>query len=195
MYYEYIHNTGSDDLPYIRGIRTFDSKLTTYGCDQSVQEFFDLDSDMEENTNLIFEPQYAATIASLSSQMDDFRDQYHDIVESLVSCNFSNLKLRDENGADMDGENLPYLDENLTLFPNPAIDQLNIAFTSENENDNATVLISDMLGSQLISEKMKIVKGINLFEMKLDKQFSEGTYMLTIISNDVRTAHPFLVQK
>lgn len=196
MYYEYTYISAVPNLPYFRAIQTLDSKLINYGCNQTTQEFFDMTKAAPEDTNRIFDPAYSSTIQSLSDQLTDFRIELADnITDALLHCFVKNISQKDLAAFDIDEENLPDIEDNISLFPDPAINQLNIAFSAAQESLDVSLYITDMLGKILQTEKINIVKGANLFELKLDDRLPAGCYTVTIVTSDVRVGKPFLIEK
>jgi len=70
------------------------------------------------------------------------------------------------------------LDGKVEIYPNPASDRLNISFDSKEEFD-IEIVISDITGKQLISEKYFVKQGINKLSYNLDS-FKQGIYLVNL---------------
>ncbi len=70
----------------------------------------------------------------------------------------------------------------ITVYPNPTQNNLNISFTSY-KNENAEVELSTLLGQILWIENLSIVPGKNLLSMNTTG-LSEGTYLCRIITSE-----------
>ena len=77
IYYHYYEYPSVHMVPRHYGIRTERYKLMhLYQFDQ--WEFYDLESDPDELTNLYGKPEHAETIANVKQQLDDLRTHYED---------------------------------------------------------------------------------------------------------------------
>lgn len=68
----------------------------------------------------------------------------------------------------------------VTIYPNPAKEELNMGFTSA-ENENAQVELDNVLGQNMLNKKYNIVAGQNLVSLNVSG-LSAGTYICRIIS-------------
>jgi hypothetical protein len=64
--------------PDFRSIRTSHYKFNEYYCNKVTEEFFDLDNDPMENTNLINNSQYEALIENYRVKLDSLRSILQD---------------------------------------------------------------------------------------------------------------------
>jgi len=65
--------------------------------------------------------------------------------------------------------------------PNPFTDKINLKIESAIK-DKATVIITDLSGRQLYQQNISIAAGNNSFELNKARQFSNGTYFISIFS-------------
>jgi hypothetical protein len=70
---------------------------------------------------------------------------------------------------------------NVSLYPNPVKDQLQIVYTS-NGVENVSIWISSLDGKRMLSQQLYAVAGYNRFEINTST-LNEGIYMVTIQSN------------
>lgn len=69
--------------------------------------------------------------------------------------------------------------------PNPALHALSIESLSQ---DNATLIVTDLSGRQLLKQNKILAAGNNLVEISEAGKFAKGTYLLTIIeSHQIQT--------
>lgn len=80
----------------------------------------------------------------------------------------------------------------IKLFPNPATDNINISFTSEN-NDKATISIIDMSGRTIQYTEAQITKGSNKLPIALNN-LPTGNYTIRLSGEHTNTAVMFTVQ-
>lgn len=73
-----------------------------------------------------------------------------------------------------------------SVWPNPASETLNIQFMEDSRN--VTINISDLLGRVIMSREIDQIYANDRIQMELNKDMSDGTYILTIQSDD---AAPF----
>lgn len=80
--------------------------------------------------------------------------------------------------------------ENIKLYPNPAKNNLNVAFSSINL-ENALIEISDIAGRIVFEERInnKSLQEINL------SQFSDGLYFFILRSDDFYHRQKFIIKK
>ncbi len=68
--------------------------------------------------------------------------------------------------------------QNISLYPNPASSQFNVAFISE-MNQNAKISISDIQGRELINKNTTVVRGENKISVDVSS-IADGIYMLKL---------------
>jgi len=79
------------------------------------------------------------------------------------------------------------------IYPNPTNSKLNVLY-SANNNSNVLFVINDIYGKELFREQKQNRIGAN--EKIIDvSQFSNGTYILRIISNDEKLENLFIISK
>lgn len=71
---------------------------------------------------------------------------------------------------------------NVSLYPNPSIDNVNISFESTN-NETITLNISDMNGRVVLTEKTDVQKGNNILNVET-KDLSTGMYIISLSSDN-----------
>jgi hypothetical protein len=79
----------------------------------------------------------------------------------------------------------------LELYPNPAIDQLNIRFYTETSNA-ATVKMFDLLGNMVYQGQMELHPGINQDAIDVS-DFKPGIYTVTIQGTDINITKKLVV--
>lgn len=77
VYYHYFEYPGAHMVPQHCGVRTKDLKLMHF-YQFGEWEFYDLNSDPDERTNLYKNPKYSAQVASMKAELDRIKDQYTD---------------------------------------------------------------------------------------------------------------------
>jgi hypothetical protein len=83
--------------------------------------------------------------------------------------------------------------QDLTLFPNPAMENLNLKFKSDYEL-NMEVIIYDVSGNNLASFNMDPRKGWNDYSIDLSS-FKEGMYILSLTNDHQRVIKKFFISK
>ncbi len=109
---------------------------------------------------------------------------------SSETTNFCVSSLQDQNNET--GRTFAQADQ-LTCFPNPTSDQLNVRYSSETAG-RAQMQVIDLLGKTIVQQSWNIDAGQN--EQQLDvNQMNAGTYMILIHHNGQRTSQRFVVVK
>jgi 1,4-alpha-glucan branching enzyme len=67
------------------------------------------------------------------------------------------------------------------VMPNPMQNVLNLKIESP-ADDNATIIITDIRGRQLMKKQISIAAGVNLFPLVESENFANGTYFISIFS-------------
>jgi hypothetical protein len=67
------------------------------------------------------------------------------------------------------------------VVPNPMQNVLNLKIESP-EDDNATIIITDISGKQMVKKQIAIAAGVNLFPVIESENFANGTYFISIFS-------------
>lgn len=84
-------------------------------------------------------------------------------------------------------------EDNLSVYPNPANNVLNIEYNFRN-NTNATVVITDILGKVTVKKELGSNLGNNPVPVDITS-LSNGLYMLQLSVGDTRLTSKFSVQK
>lgn len=84
----------------------------------------------------------------------------------------------------------PLSDLDLKAYPNPVRNELNVTFTSVS-NTEATILIYDMNGREVLNRRIDITEGFNntLFDVSM---FSKGMYMLNLMTGNQKETLRFV---
>jgi hypothetical protein len=83
---------------------------------------------------------------------------------------------------------------NLAITPNPAISDLNITFTL-NENSQVEIAILDMSGKKVATKLTNAVAGFNNITMSLNNTFASGTYFVQVTYNGQSVTKQIIVTK
>ena len=82
----------------------------------------------------------------------------------------------------------------MSLFPNPARNLINVSYTSPKAQGNSQVLVYDLIGRVLTSKTFVIQEGANQLSLPLDN-LADGIYLLVIQSpNSPAVSQRFVVQ-
>ena len=79
----------------------------------------------------------------------------------------------------------------LVVYPNPTSGQLNVAITS-NLNENVTFQIVDMMGRTISSESIP-VDGNYTYNTSV-RDLTAGIYMINVITSKGKSIHKFVVE-
>lgn len=83
---------------------------------------------------------------------------------------------------------------NLAITPNPAISDLNITF-SLNENSQVEIAILDMSGKKVTTKLSNAVAGLNNITMSLNNTISSGTYFVQVTYNGKSVTKQIVITK
>ncbi|MBD3636268.1 MAG: T9SS type A sorting domain-containing protein [Crocinitomicaceae bacterium] len=81
--------------------------------------------------------------------------------------------------------------ENLMLYPNPAVNAVNIRFTEKAEGTPTTIEIYSQLGELVKTYHFETTTGMNDFQMNLE-ELDQGTYLVKIISDSKIATRTFV---
>lgn len=84
-------------------------------------------------------------------------------------------------------------DIELKIFPNPTSDNININYFSQ-ENDNMSIVITDVVGNIILSESYQLNEGENNINLQL-KSVSNGIYFLNLDSKDFSKKEKIVIEK
>ncbi|HYV93494.1 MAG TPA: sulfatase-like hydrolase/transferase [Chitinophagales bacterium] len=169
LLYEWNHQ---DCVPDMRAIRTFSGKYIQYYCNDTTEEFFDLNADPKENINQIFNDAYADSVQLYRDKMVYWRNYYADYsYDSIYTCNLWNIVQRSPQDI-----NEPFTFIN--VFPNPAHDHFTIHFMSS-DPAATTIRILNAIGivvyeETLCDEEVEISRGIST------ENFAGGNYFAVV---------------
>lgn len=83
--------------------------------------------------------------------------------------------------------------EELIIYPNPANNELNILYF-ENIENSTSIIITDINGKELLNIMQYSEIGMN--EKAIDlSMFSNGTYLLTVLSNNGKIDKKFVISR
>ena len=85
------------------------------------------------------------------------------------------------------------LNKEFLIYPNPANEELNV-FYSANNNSSAIIIITDINGKELFREQKQNRIGTNKKTINVS-QFSNGTYILRIVSDNETIEGKFIILK
>ena len=85
-------------------------------------------------------------------------------------------------GTITDIENIANEEQSISVYPNPAINLVNVSFTSKNEN-TAIVRIVDIAGKELINYAKPVLNGINNLTIDVNG-LKSGIYFINVITRD-----------
>lgn len=195
MYYEFMKAQGISKVPYMRAVRTFNAKYIHYGCNSETNEFFDLDLDLHEDVNRIFDPAYADQIDSFKSKLDYYHDLFEDTEEPDIACSLQNPTFPDSQRRLPDDEEFPALSDGFMLYPNPASDQFIIAFSDNSSEKEMLIRITDMDGSVVQEQRTEVENGSNVISVTVSDKMVSGAYVVSLITGKTFHSSPLLVSK
>ena len=86
-------------------------------------------------------------------------------------------------------------DAQLEVYPNPAKDQFNIVFTSENIGQNtAQLTITDLLGNIIITKNVALANN-NYSDVISTVNFASGVYMIKIATGEIQMVKQLVINK
>lgn len=128
--YESYWEDNYPEMPGVRTIRTDYYKYNKYNCNTITEEFFDLQNDSLELTNLINDPAYQTIIQSYRLKLDSIRLAENDVLppDSILPCSLiNNLPFSSSNRfLKSDFPIVTNSNEPIKLFPDPVHDVLMI---------------------------------------------------------------------
>ena len=81
---------------------------------------------------------------------------------------------------------------NVTCYPIPATDELNVVFTSDEEKSNS-IRITDVLGKTLLTFNDNSVIGKNKFTLDV-ATISSGIYMIEVMNGDQKSIQKIMIE-
>jgi hypothetical protein len=112
-------------------------------------------------------------------------------VSSAIACytlkaSLSSVAWRASSGLDAEVEeniNLEKVngDLDISVYPNPSAGNLSIDILSKTPQDNASIIIVDMMGRQVYNANINLINGINTSQISLD--LSNGMYQVMVRTN------------
>jgi N-acetylglucosamine-6-sulfatase len=166
-------------FPFIRAVRSLHYKYIYYGCNSdTVEEFFDLVSDPEENINLINNSSYNELVQQYRERMITLQETFDDtLVEEDIECYIENPQQK------LSGDETIF--RHLTVYPNPSEGILWI----NNGGVNGMLDVLDPVG--------KLVAKINLLQSEnmLDLRFlPKGIYFLDYKSGEFKQTEKIVIE-
>ena len=79
------------------------------------------------------------------------------------------------------------LKQELTIFPNPADQELTFSLNAKKENNNVSVLLLNSLGQTVVSTNINITEGYNSFRFPIDLQNGVYSIVIPTIDNFINT--------
>jgi len=152
MLYEsfYTNSAPAYPIPSIRAVRSLDYKYIYYGCnDNTVEEFFDLINDPEENVNQINNSDYSSLIQTYRNRLLDLQIQYQDTsVDQTMNCYLANPQFMREISSDTTAREV-------RVYPNPSDGELKIfvpysgSYSIQIANETGQIFFSRQLDQHL----------------------------------------------
>ncbi len=81
----------------------------------------------------------------------------------------------------------------MSIYPNPAVDQMNIDFTSK-VSFNATLKLMDLSGKMVVSEVVNVTEGMNALTVNVSN-LNNGMYVLVLTANGGQYSQKVIVNK
>ena len=104
-----------------------------------------------------------------------------------VNTRATNYRLGDAIVADVEQTG------DVSLYPNPANDQLTVSLTSD-ANQTSHISIIDMLGHTVLSTESELSEGDNKVEIDLST-LQNGVYFVEVICNGEKSIQKLVIQK
>lgn len=171
MLYECLGTSGPPYIfPFIRAVRSLNYKYIYYGCSaDTVEEFFDLVNDPEENKNLASNPSYESLIQHYRDRMAVLQEEFEDTLsEPEVGCFIANPELKEFATEETNPAMQP-------LYPNPSAGWVQLSNAAAG---NEMIYVLNSMGELVAS--VHAAAG----EKEIDLTFlSPGMYFLVHESN------------
>lgn len=81
----------------------------------------------------------------------------------------------------------------LNIFPNPAANDINIVFETNDRAENTQLVLTDMTGKTVYQSNVNVNKGLNAIHVST-ANFANGNYILTITNGKWNATQKFVVQ-
>ena len=147
FFYQYAGEVGD---PTLRSIRSRQYKYVKHYCNTITEEFYNLVSDPEEDTNQINNSAYAALIQSYRTKLDSMRNAVGDYTPVTVDCYLSNPQF----GREEDIEHEESSKCILKMWPNPATDNFIVNFNDTGNKEDITIQVSNIVGEVIYTKKI-----------------------------------------
>lgn len=99
----------------------------------------------------------------------------------------------DNNAENTQTLTLDELKDELTMYPNPATEQVNLIFSSARDQQ-LQMVVSNMFGQMVYQESKQLAKGDNKMNLDLSTM-ANGVYIISFIGEDTRISQRLVVQK
>ena len=132
------------------------------------------------------------------------RYDIYNMPNGAFTCNFTDIKVTfvADNWAEGEGFELQYggtteINENsglqdVSIYPNPATDMINVALSSENDQ-NVCFRIIDMTGKVVMAESANHSAGSSTYQFSVNN-LAKGFYFMNIETNSGKTIRKFIVE-
>ena len=132
------------------------------------------------------------------------RYDIYNMPNGAFTCNFTDIKVTfvADNWAEGEGFELQYggtteINENsglqdVSIYPNPATDMINVALSSENDQ-NVNFKIIDMTGKVIMAESANHSAGSSTYQFSVNN-LAKGFYFMNIETNSGKTIRKFIVE-
>ncbi len=173
-----------DELtPSFRTLRTLHFNYSRYQCDHITEEYFDLDADSLETTNLIKEPAYAAKIAAARISLDSMQTVLLDTLALSVDTVHRHCNL-------LKGNKVTFIAGDTLVFSfrqNPVHDVAEVNILSR-EGDNLLLSVYNEMGGLMLRKKIAASGGFVITDIDV-KDFAQGMYYVEVQQGKLVTLH------
>jgi N-acetylglucosamine-6-sulfatase len=177
-----------DYAPSWRAVRNEQFKFARYWCDTVTEELFDLQSDPQENNNLVNHPGYAPLVLNMRQLLDSLRAEVNDTITNDTIIHDCYLAFPAYNAVEQ------FLDEvgEMVVFPNPALDYMNILLPIQNGSLTSALDVFNSEGKKMFS--INIEKGSN-HQLLNVRSWPQGMYFARWASSEHSEVVPFLINR
>jgi hypothetical protein len=108
------------------------------------------------------------------------------------------LKVVDRNGSSSYSNTIAFKVDNnkptIVIAPNPANSYFTVKITADKEAD-AVIKVVDITGRTIVTQKTTVLQGVNTISFNNLSNFSAGTYMVHVITNQNITTEKLVITK
>jgi hypothetical protein len=176
-----VENNGAVNLNWVAANEI---NVQSYSIEQSFNgtDFSTIGSTTYNNTNSVLNNAYAFTDKAVppNNNVIYYRIKGNDIngnfyYSTTIAVNFKSSK------------------NNLLIYPNPIKENLFVSLLN-NKNEQVVISIADVVGRNVITQKMDLVKGTNFFNVAEVNKLAKGTYVLYVKKSDNILSQQFIKQ-